>query len=181
MKESTKDLTKVILILAGATILVPALAISPGLGYVLKPFLKDQEYFPSRIDSAMRRLQRQKLISITEKNGKVKIALTENGKRKVLAYKFEEMQLRKGKWDGWWRVVIFDIPEKKKAARNFLRDKMSELGFYMLQKSVLVTPWDCRNEIDFIKHYYEVGDHVILLKVKTFDSEDLVKNFFELD
>lgn len=179
-KLNSKDLTKVILILAGTVILVPTLAVMPGLGYAIKPLLRAKGYYPSRIDNTLRRLHKQKLISIADQDGKIKIELTENGKRKVLAYRLEEIELKKEKWDKWWRVVIFDIPEKKKTARNFLRKKMTELGFYMLQKSVFVIPWECRNEIDFIKHYYDVGSYVTLIKAKTFDEEDLVKNYFQL-
>lgn len=181
MKQSNKDLTKIILILAGTTVLIPTLVMFPGLGYVLKPFLKNSNFYPSYVDRTLRRLEKQKSISISYDGDKTKITLTENGKKKVLAYQLDEIKLKKGKWDGWWRIVIFDIPEKKKIARNLLRAKMQELGFYMLQKSVLVTPWECREEIDFIKHFYGVGDCVNLIRAKQFDGEDLVKNYFELD
>lgn len=176
-----KELTKTILILAGVTCLVSTMAVAPGLGYALKPLLKYAKVYPSEIDRTVNRLKRQKLILVSEDGDKIRMELTENGRRKVLAYKLEEMCLKRGRWDGWWRVVIFDIPEKKRAARNVLRSKMQELGFYMLQKSVLVTPWECKEEIDFIKHLYGVGDHVTLIRAKTFDEEDLVRNYFELD
>ena len=181
MKESTRDLTKVILILAGVSILVPTLAVMPGLGYALRPLLKNKKLFPSQIDQTLERLKKQKLISISCEGDKTKITLTEGGRRKVLSYRLEEMELRKGKWDGWWRGVIFDIPEKDRMGRNILRSKMQELGFYMLQKSVMVTPWECKEEIDFIKHFYNLGDHVNLIKAKTFDGEDSVRNYFELN
>lgn len=178
---SKKDLTKTILILAGVTLLVPTLAVAPGLGYALKPLLKCAKLYPSEIDRAVDRLKRQRLISINYQGEQTKITLTEDGKRKVLSYKLGELKLKTGKWDGWWRVVIFDIPEKDRKGRNCLRSKMQELGFYMLQKSVLVTPWECQNEIDFIKYYFRLNDHVNLIKAKTFDGEDVVKNYFELD
>lgn len=181
MNQSTKDLTKTILILAGISILVPALAVSPGLGYLLKPFLKHKDYYPSEIERTVHRLHKQKLISYDERGGKIKITLTKDGKRKVLSYKIEEMKLKKGKWDGWWRVIVFDIPEKKKKARDILRDKMKEIGFYQLQRSVLVTPWECENEIDFIKNLYGIeGEDICLIKAKKFDGEDYVRNYFDL-
>lgn len=179
--QSKKYLTKTILILAGVTILVPTLAVAPGLGYALRSLLKYKGLFPSDVDRAVERLKRQKLISISYEGDKTKITLTKNGQRKILSYKLEEIQLKKGKWDGWWRIIIFDIPEKDRKGRDFLRSKMQDLGFYTLQKSVLVTPWECRDEIDFIKHFYGLGDYVNLIKAKTFDGEDLVKSYFELD
>lgn len=181
MKKSTKDLTKTVLILAGVTVLIPALAISPGLGYLLKPFLKNENYHASEIKRTVYRLRKQKLISYNEHNGKIKISLTKSGKRKVLSYKIEEMRLKTGKWDGWWRVIIFDIPEKKKKARDSLRNKMKDIGFYQLQKSVLVTPWECEDEVDFIKNLYNVdGEDICLIKAKKFDGDDLARNYFDL-
>lgn len=179
-KLTKRELTKTILTLAGVAIIIPTLAVAPGLGYALRPLLKNSKLFPSEIERAVTRLKKQRLISIDYGGDKTKITLTENGRRKVISYELGEIQLKKGKWDGWWRVVIFDIPEKDRKGRNYLRDKMQELGFYTLQKSVLVTPWECKDEIDFIRHYYGLGDCVNLIKAKTFEGEDAVKNFFGL-
>jgi DNA-binding transcriptional regulator PaaX len=50
----------------------------------------------------------------------------------------EEVKLKKPeKWDKKWRIVIFDIPNKKKPARNTLTEKLKKLGFYHLQKAYL--------------------------------------------
>lgn len=178
-KSFGRELTKAILIAAAGVILIPALAIAPGLGYAIRPFLK-KKYYPSRINKTLHHLQKQQLISIREENGKVRIELSDNGKKKVLAYKLEEMKLKEGKWDGWWRIIIFDIPEGQRTARDFLRYKLKDLNFYMFQKSVLITPWNCRNEINFIKHFYEVEDYVQLVLAKKFDGEEKVKNYFGL-
>ena len=175
------ELTKTILILAGATLLVPTLAVAPGLGYALKPILKVSGLYPSDIDRAIKRLKRQKLISMSHDGDKTKITLTENGERKVLNYKLSEIKLKKGRWDGIWRIVIFDIPEKDRKGRYILRSKMQELGFYPLQKSVMVTPWKCKDEIDFIKHFYHLEDYVNLIHARIFDGEDVVRGYFELD
>lgn len=167
--------------MTGVAVLIPALAVSPGLGYALKPFLKNKDYYPSNINRTLNRLHKQKLISFDEKDGKTKITLTKEGKRKILSYKIDEMKLKRGKWDGWWRIAAFDIPEKKRQARDILRSKMMELDFYQLQKSVLVTPWECKNEIEFIKNLYGVEDeNICLIKAKRFDGDELVKNYFEL-
>ena len=158
--------------------MVPALAASPGLGYALKPFLKN--YYPSRINRAVKRLHKQELISITEKKDKIIIELSEKGKRKVLSYKLEKMELKTGKWDGWWRMVIFDIPEKNRKARDYFRSQLRYLNFYLLQESVLVTPWRCNDEVDFVKHLFGVDRHVQLVLAKHFDGEDRVKSYFRL-
>ena len=61
-------------------------------------------------------------------------------------------------WDKKWRLVIFDIPEKKKPAREALREKLKDLGFAKLQDSVWVTPFPCENEIKLIKLVFNLSD-----------------------
>jgi DNA-binding transcriptional regulator PaaX len=178
---SNKDLTKSLLLLAGGVVLLPALAISPGLGAALKLLIKNQNYSPGRINQTLKRLQNKELVSVTEKNGKTKIELSIKGKIKIMEYKLEEMKLLDKNWDGWWRFVVFDIPESKRLARDYLRVQLKELNFYMLQKSVLVTPWDCRKEIDFLRYFYQVQGSVSLLLVKKFDEEEKVRNYFRLN
>lgn len=64
---------------------------------------------------------------IVKKNGKVYLRLTsktcEKLKEDIPFFKFSQKQ-----WDGFWRLVIFDIPEKKKFLRNALRRKLISLG-----------------------------------------------------
>lgn len=43
-------------------------------------------------------------------------------------------------WDGRWRVVLFDVPETRKALRQQLRRKLRLLGFGYLQDSAWITP-----------------------------------------
>src|SRR3990167_2211250 len=64
------------------------------------------------------------------------------------------------KWDKKWRVVIFDIPEKSRMARDALRRKLKELEFRELQKSVFVHPYECKKEIDFIIEFFNLRHYV---------------------
>jgi len=43
-------------------------------------------------------------------------------------------------WDKKWRLVVFDIPEKNRLARDALRKKLKELGFAPLQRSTWISP-----------------------------------------
>ncbi len=180
MAYSSKDLTKDLLLLAALGLVIPVILVAPGLPLALRPFLKSKRYYPSEIKRTLNRLQTQKLISIKEEGSQMRMELLDKGKRKVLLYDIENLKLKKDKWDGVWRIVIFDIPEKKRVARDFLRAKLRELGFYKLQKSVLITPWDCKDIVDFVKHFYDVGDYVSLIKAQSLDQEDYLKQYFNL-
>jgi phenylacetic acid degradation operon negative regulatory protein len=43
-------------------------------------------------------------------------------------------------WDGLWRMVVFDLPETKSAARKKLRRFLKDSGFGYLQNSVWISP-----------------------------------------
>lgn len=43
-------------------------------------------------------------------------------------------------WDGRWRIVAFDLPEKENAARVRLRRLLKDRGFGYLQNSFWITP-----------------------------------------
>ena len=109
-----------------------------------------------------------------------RVVLTEKGKLYAMQFKIDDMQIEKPAfWDKKWRVVIFDIPEKKfRQARDALRHKLRDLGFFELQKSVFIYPYECRNEIDFITEVFQIRPYVrygILEKIT--NGAELVKHF----
>lgn len=46
----------------------------------------------------------------------------------------------KHKWDGKWRIIFFDIPEKKRRYRDELRSMLKIIGFKEFQKSIWIYP-----------------------------------------
>ena len=72
---------------------------------------------------------RSRLIKEKENaDGSTTFVLTEKGKMRVLTYNFEKMEISQKAWDGKWRAVIFDVPEKFRRGRDALRKKLKELA-----------------------------------------------------
>lgn len=150
-------------------------AIAPGLGYVLKEMVGNKSKFKDqrRLRATIKRLEKQELVNWGEKNGEVTLTLTEKGKRKVLKYKIDSLELKKpNRWDGLFRVIVFDIPEEMRIARDLFREKLKQLEFYQLQKSVFVIPFECRDEIDFLRHNLEIAPYVHYMLVKQISNID---------
>ncbi|KKS75320.1 MAG: hypothetical protein UV48_C0014G0003 [Candidatus Azambacteria bacterium GW2011_GWA2_42_9] len=57
---------------------------------------------------------------------------------------------------------------------------MKELGFYPMQKSVFVYPYDCKNEINFILEIFEVKPYVRYIIAKDIDITMDLKQRFKL-
>lgn len=166
----TAGLTKELLLALASGILVATkVAGHSGVGYVLSE--ADNDIFPlfkkRRIIEALKRFETQGYVNWKIKNGKTVLILEDKGKKRVLSYELHNLKVKKPKvWDGLFRVVVFDIPETKKQARDILRKKLRELEFKKLQKSVFVSPFECKNEIDFIKHSYDIAPNVHYMLVK---------------
>ena len=127
-------------------------------------------------------LYQTKLIRRKENSdGSYTIELTEKGRMKSLTYHFEEMKIKGENWDGKWRLIVFDIPESKRKGRDALRDKIRKLGFYELQKSVWVYPYECKNEIDFIIEFFGLRKYVRFGILESIDNELHLKKIFNLD
>ena len=128
----------------------------------------------TRLREIIREFYQEKLVDWREKeDGTIEIVLTEKGKLKALRGKIDQLEIEIPKnWDHLWRVVIFDIPEKKKKAREALRKKLKDLGFIELQKSVFIFPYECREEIEFIVEIFNVRRYVRYLVVKEITNEE---------
>ncbi len=181
------EMVKQILLFVGGLAAVSALtfvlAAAPGFGMVAKKFLDWYESQDKgrrqRIRKTFFQLRRNRLVEEKEINGKQVLMLSEDGKRRVLEYRIDDMKFNFSKrWDGKWRLVIFDVPERFKKAREVLREKLKEWKFYALQKSVFVTPYPCNDEIDFITEFYRISPFVRIVEAAKFDGAEDVKEFF---
>lgn len=134
------------------------------------------------IDKVIRGLYESKLIDIRElPDGTTEMKLTEQGRMKALFLNYETMRLpRPKRWDGKWRMILFDIPEDKKSARDALRQKLVSIGFQELQKSVLVYPFPCQDQLDFLIEYFDLRRYVRTLEVVKLDVEIHLRRRFHL-
>ncbi|MBI2097366.1 MAG: CRISPR-associated endonuclease Cas2 [Candidatus Vogelbacteria bacterium] len=130
----------------------------------------------------LREFYQDRLVSYRERDdGTVDIVLTEEGKKRALSFQIDKIEIKRpAKWNGKWSLVTYDIPEKKKPAREALREKLKELGFYEWQKSVFIYPFPCRDEIDFLIEFFEIRSHVRYAELSHPTNEAELKLHFEL-
>jgi len=77
-----------------------------------------------------------------------------------------------GKWDGRWRLVIFNLPEKKRDLRDRIRRALNRLGMGILQPSVWISPKDIKNEIENIRERLNLENHLKFFEVARNNSLD---------
>lgn len=180
MRRDTKQ--KILLLLLSGVAL--GLSKSPkGYFKILKSIPEDwQQIKTERLYRVVREFYNDRLVDYKEnKDGSVKIVLTKEGQKKALKFKLDEMEIKiLPKWDREWRIVIFDIPERFKKAREALRLKLKELGFLELQKSVFILPYECEDEINFIMEVFLIRPFVRFVRAKSFTNDEQLKIKFGL-
>lgn len=174
--------------LLGAGALLASLLVAPNIGLALQPFFRRanfqerREWERAKIRAALERLRVRRLVRYVERGKRTYIEITELGKLRLREFEFDKIEIEPPKrWDGKWRVVLFDIPEKRKQARHALRTKLQDLGFYQLQKSVWVYPFECRDEIDFVCNFINVDRWVHCIETTSLaGAEGRVRSHFNL-
>lgn len=89
-----------------------------------------------------------------------------------------EITIQKGAWDGIWRIVAYDIPDDKKSERDHFRNRLKSWGFEDLQKSMLVIPYECKEEIAVFAQNLGVSPYVMYLVTDSLPRQiDMIKRF----
>jgi CRISPR-associated endonuclease Cas2 len=125
------------------------------------------------------KLNRTGYVKVISKDGKKFLELTTKGQiESLLIASLHEKPL---KWDGKWRMVIFDIPEEARNRRNQLRSLLTENGFRRLQDSVFVSPHPLnRYAIEYLKESKLIS-YIRILKVEEMDDDSDLQKLFKLN
>lgn len=98
------------------------------------------QYKNWRLKRALRYLEERKRIKTLKRGDKLFFKLTKKGKLDALMIRMLKAFKDKIRWDGKWRIIIWDIPESSRQHRDRLRNFCKTQGFYLLQKSVFIAP-----------------------------------------
>jgi len=149
---------------------------------ILKVSKNLKKYPRKKVYDTFYYLRKHGFLEITQKNHQIYISLTREGKKKAGLFQIDSLKIKRPKkWDGEWRIVIFDIAQLKKIYREALRGKLKELDFYPLQKSVWIYPFDCRAEIELLKDFFGLSENEIrLIVAENIGNDKKLKEIFKL-
>jgi CRISPR-associated endonuclease Cas2 len=110
------------------------------------------------------------------------LEITEKGRRHLDIERAREdaPAFQKKRWDKKYRLVMFDIPQKRRATRDRLRRLMHDFGFLRLQDSVWVSPYDCEELIALAKAELRVGKDILYAVVDQIENDERIKAHFGL-
>ena len=134
-----------------------------------------------RFNDNLSRLRREKIIEMYLKDNKDVLELTDKGKRKIINILVKEAKFEiPDKWDKKWRMVIFDIPNEEKISRDSFRHRLKVLGFFQLQESVFVFPFDCKEYIGYLKNLLQIDKFIQYIVAEEIETQiDLLRKFID--
>jgi DNA-binding transcriptional regulator PaaX len=144
-------------------------------------FLTDGTFDRVKFRRTIRHAKNYGYIKVKGRGDTLTVGLSEAGHEKALKYSIDDVHIPEPLvWDKKWRMVMFDIPEERRLARNIFKAKLDELGFAQVQKSSYVHPYPCHNEIDFMRSLYGLDQYVRLAIIDKLEGEDELRKRFEL-
>mgnify|MGYP001582614799 CR=1 FL=1 len=174
----TKINSAIIATIATAGVITVAMIAPNVLGAISKTkYFRQRKY---QLKSSIARLISAGYLVTISENGKKYLQLTKKGERHAALIGEGALVPKKPKrWDGKWRILIFDIPEQRKYIREKIRTTLAFLGFVRLQDSVWVYPYDCEDIIIILKTDLRIGrDMLYIIADKIEYDMQLRKQFF---
>jgi hypothetical protein len=135
-----------------------------------------------RISQAMNRLEREGFVRMSGAREHRDIAITKKGQAMIETIYASKYSIPEPAfWDGKWRVVMFDIRERRRKVRAQLRALLFGAGFLRLQDSVWIHPYPCDEFIGLIRAHLKSGTGELLSFVaQALESDRKLREHFKL-
>ncbi|MCL5666481.1 MAG: hypothetical protein M1383_01800 [Patescibacteria group bacterium] len=189
--QTLKTATEVTLAVVAAAGVVSVSVVAPNLFSAMGHFLpKGKKYSgyshkqkAKKVAETFYYLKRTGLVRFRQSGTDWLLSLTDLGRRRLPKLEVDSLSVTKPKkWDGSWWVVAADIPTKDcRQGADLLRRKLKQLGFYPLQRTLWLYPFDPRREIEFISQAFGIARFVTVMKIAELDTQDLavLKPYFK--
>lgn len=110
-----------------------------------------------------------------------KIILTKRGRSLLARAELDGLEVERHRWDHIWRCVAYDIPNELSLSRRAFHRKLMGLGFAQIQKSVLVCPYRCEEQVAIIARFYEIEGYILFMEANDLPSASRLKSKFNLE
>lgn len=133
------------------------------------------------VSSTLGRLEAKGWISIKKEKKQKLFQITSLGQEEVTKNLSRIKELKKLKtWNGSWQIVVFNIPEKNRYARDVFRTKLESIGFGKIQGSLWISARAHDEDLNEIIKKLKINNFVTVFntgKLSESDGLDLANKF----
>ncbi|MEK6839366.1 MAG: hypothetical protein AABX72_00325 [Nanoarchaeota archaeon] len=110
------------------------------------------------------------------------IELTEKGMKitEELSQREEVRPTKQKKWDQKWRIIMFDIWERRRNVRDELRETLKEIGFVKVQDSAWAYPYPCEKLLIFLRTHLKLGRGILYIVADEIEHDEKLRQHFKL-
>lgn len=143
---------------------------------------KNRAQLYRRITQGINRLEQDRLVTVSGEYANRKVKITEKGIKALEQIEFGEYVIPEPAfWDGKWRVLIFDISERRRRIRTQLRRLLEGAGFVRVQDSVWVHPYPCDEFISLVRAHLKSGvGEMRIFVAEALESDKSLREHFRL-
>lgn len=111
-----------------------------------------------------------------------RIELTEKGKKiaEELNEREEVRPTKQKKWDQKWRIIMFDVWERRRNVRDELRGTLKEIGFVKVQDSAWAYPYPCEKLLIFLRTHFKLGHGILYIVAEEIEHDEKLRKHFNL-
>ena len=124
------------------------------------------------ISRSVKNLASMGLIDCFQSENQPYFRLSKEGKKRLNSNALDDnTALVSNNWDGYWRIIILDIPEERKSEREALRYLLKKAGFVCLKNSVWISVYPYEHLFTNIKKDLELTSEMMILVTNNIDKE----------
>lgn len=111
-----------------------------------------------------------------------RVELTEKGMKiaEELSQHEEMLSIKQKKWDQKWRIIMFDVWERRRKVRDELRHTLEEFGFVKIQNSVWTYPYPCEKLLVFLRTHLRLGRGILYIVADEVEHDEQLRKHFKL-
>ena len=124
------------------------------------------------ISRALKNLVEGKYAEIHNSERQEYVKITPRGKNKLNTMLLEsEDALVPQTWDGFWRIILLDLPESRKSERESLRYLLKKANFVCLKNSAWISPYPFEHLFMNIKKDLGLTTEMMIIVTQFMDEE----------
>lgn len=179
--RSNVPIEKIVLSVIAAAGVIAVVSVTPGIGPAFRLFGVGKTAYPRRyVNDTIRRLHEKGQVTFEYHNGYRYVRLTKKGRSALDAALLHPERWQQRRWDGKWRIIMFDVPERRRTTRNKIRHMLTTFGCKRLQDSVWVFPYPCDEVIAALKAECRIGNNVLYITAERIENDGWLRRAFGL-
>lgn len=123
------------------------------------------------ISRSIKNLASDGLIECFQSDYQPYFRLSEEGKKRFNSNALDDdTTLVSNSWDGFWRIIILDLPEERKNEREALRYLLKKAGFICLKNSVWISMYPYEHLFSNIKKDLNLTTEMMIIVTNKLDE-----------